>query len=236
MPQQFETSEQRVHARTTAQKSRGFPGGWSSDHRVGTAATSPLRCILNASGRSAGVAVEPTPRPCLRRPPRRTRSRACAGSSEDWPTCSRVPGEARLPRDARRSARYEGILVGIRRAPRWAAIAQKLPDLPSIRPCGLNYDTVDATVDLASCRPELTRPGRIIDGCLLDPHKPQHRIRLSELKLTRPKRSTPTLPSSRRQPPLLCARADRAGRCLQAQLRRPQGGFGGRLHRRRDAG
>ncbi len=55
---------------------------------------------------------------------------------------------------ARRSAREEGILVGISSGATLAAIAQKLPELPSKRILGFNYDTGERYLSVPDFLPE----------------------------------------------------------------------------------
>ena len=56
---------------------------------------------------------------------------------------------------ARRSARGEGLLVGISSGATLAAIAQKLPDLPAnARVLGFNYDTGERYLSVADFLPE----------------------------------------------------------------------------------
>ena len=63
------------------------------------------------------------------------------------------PGDAK--EWARRSARSEGLLVGISSGATLAAIAQKLPDLPAnARVLGFNYDTGERYISVADFLPE----------------------------------------------------------------------------------
>ena len=63
------------------------------------------------------------------------------------------PGDAK--EWARRSARSEGLLVGISSGATLAAIAQKLPDLPAnARVLGFNYDTGERYLSVADFLPE----------------------------------------------------------------------------------
>ena len=64
--------------------------------------------------------------------------------------------EAEAAREmARRSAREEGLLVGISSGATLAAIAQKLPDLPPARPCSASTTTPASAISRskASCPP-----------------------------------------------------------------------------------
>ena len=154
MPQQFENPANiEVHARTTAQEILAdFPEGLdvlitgvgTGGHITGCAR------VLKARWPSLKVfAVEPSASPVI-----------SGGSPAPHPIqgigAGFVPAnlqtdlldgviqvEAEAAKDyARRSAREEGLLVGISSGATLAAIAQKLPDLPAgSRVLGFNYDT-----------------------------------------------------------------------------------------------
>jgi cysteine synthase A len=154
MPQQFENPANiEVHARTTAQEIiADFPGGLdvlitgvgTGGHITGCART------LKAKWPKLQVfAVEPTASPVISggQPGPHPIQGIGAGFIPKNMDTSVLDGviqvEAEAAREmARRSAREEGILVGISSGATLAAIAQKLPDLPAgATVLGFNYDT-----------------------------------------------------------------------------------------------
>ena len=68
---------------------------------------------------------------------------------------SLAPGSSACSMMARRSAREEGILVGISSGATLAAIAQKLPELPAKAVVlGFNYDTGERYLSVPDFLPE----------------------------------------------------------------------------------
>ncbi|MCY4745429.1 cysteine synthase A [Pelomonas sp. UHG3] len=154
MPQQFENgANPAVHVKTTAQEIlRDFPDGLDAlITGVGTGGhiTGCAQVLKRAWPQLKVYAVEPTASPVL-----------SGGQPSPHPIqgigAGFVPGvldtglldgviqvEAEAAREyARRSAREEGLLVGISSGATLAAIAQKLPELPpGARVLGFNYDT-----------------------------------------------------------------------------------------------
>jgi cysteine synthase A len=154
MPQQFENgANPAVHVKTTAQEIlRDFPEGLDAlITGVGTGGhiTGCAQVLKRAWPQLKVYAVEPTASPVL-----------SGGQPSPHPIqgigAGFVPGvldtglldgviqvEAEAAREyARRSAREEGLLVGISSGATLAAIAQKLPELPpGARVLGFNYDT-----------------------------------------------------------------------------------------------
>ncbi|MFC5498629.1 cysteine synthase A [Caenimonas terrae] len=154
MPQQFENPANiEVHDRTTAQEIiADFPGGLdvlitgvgTGGHITGCART------LKAKWPKLQVfAVEPTASPVISggQPAPHPIQGIGAGFIPKNLDTALLDGvilvEAEAAREmARRSAREEGILVGISSGATLAAIAQKLPDLPAgATVLGFNYDT-----------------------------------------------------------------------------------------------
>ena len=154
MPQQFENpSNIEVHVRTTAQEIlKDFPDGLDAlITGVGTGGhlTGCARVLKAQWPQLKVFAVEPTASPVI-----------SGGAPAPHPIQGIGAGfvplnldtrlldgvitvEAEAAREmARRSAREEGMLVGISSGATLAAIAQKLPDLPpKARVLGFNYDT-----------------------------------------------------------------------------------------------
>jgi cysteine synthase len=153
MPQQFDNPANiAVHVRATAEEILAdFPEGLDAlitgvgtgGHLTGCAQ------VLKARWPQLKVyAVEPSPARDQRRraqpaPDPGHRGGLRAYQPAHRPARWRDPGGCRSrARVARRSAREEGLLVGISSGATLAAIAQKLPDLPSsARVLGFNYDT-----------------------------------------------------------------------------------------------
>ena len=154
MPQQFEnTANPAVHARTTAQEIlRDFPDGLdvlitgvgTGGHITGCAQ------VLKAAWPGLKVyAVEPSASPVISggQPSPHPIQGIGAGFIPAVLDTALLDGvilvEAEAAREyARRSAREEGLLVGISSGATLAAIAQKLPELPQgCRVLGFNYDT-----------------------------------------------------------------------------------------------
>ncbi len=154
MPQQFENPANiEVHVRTTAQEILAdFPGGidalitgvGTGGHLTGVAR------VLKANFPNLQVfAVEPAASPVISggAPAPHPIQGIGAGFIPKNLDSSLLDGviqvEAEAAREyARRSAREEGMLVGISSGATLAAIAQKLPDLPvGARVLGFNYDT-----------------------------------------------------------------------------------------------
>ena len=154
MPQQFENPANiAVHARTTAQEILAdFPGGLDAlitgvgtgGHLTGCAQ------VLKAAWPNLKVfAVEPSASPVISggAPAPHPIQGIGAGFIPKNLDVSLLDGvilvDAEPAREmARRSAREEGMLVGISSGATLAAIAQKLPELPAgARVLGFNYDT-----------------------------------------------------------------------------------------------
>ena len=154
MPQQFENpANADIHAQTTAQEILAdFPEGLEAlITGVGTGGhLSGVARVLKAKFPQLKVfAVEPTQSPVISggAPAPHPIQGIGAGFIPKNLDTSLLDGviqvEAEVAREyARRSAREEGILVGISSGATLAAIAQKLPELPlGARVLGFNYDT-----------------------------------------------------------------------------------------------
>ena len=154
MPQQFENpANADIHAQTTAQEILAdFPEGLDAlITGVGTGGhLSGVARVLKAKFPQLKVyAVEPTQSPVISggAPAPHPIQGIGAGFIPKNLDTSLLDGviqvEAEVAREyARRSAREEGILVGISSGATLAAIAQKLPELPQgARVLGFNYDT-----------------------------------------------------------------------------------------------
>jgi cysteine synthase len=154
MPQQFENPANiEVHVRTTAQEILAdFPGGLDAlITGVGTGGhLSGCARVLKAAWPQLKVyAVEPTTSPVISggAPAPHPIQGIGAGFIPKNLDTALLDGviqvEAEAAREmARRSAREEGMLVGISSGATLAAIAQKLPDLAAgARVLGFNYDT-----------------------------------------------------------------------------------------------
>ena len=154
MPQQFENPANiEVHVRTTAQEILAdFPGGLDAlVTGVGTGGhLSGCARVLKAAWPQLKVyAVEPTASPVISggAPAPHPIQGIGAGFIPKNLDTALLDGvitvEAEAAREmARRSAREEGMLVGISSGATLAAIAQKLPELPAgARVLGFNYDT-----------------------------------------------------------------------------------------------
>jgi len=154
MPQQFENPANiEVHVRTTAQEIlQDFPDGLNAlITGVGTGGhlTGCARVLKAQWPQLKVFAVEPTASPVISggAPAPHPIQGIGAGFVPLNLDTSLLDGvitvEAEAAREmARRSAREEGMLVGISSGATLAAIAQKLPDLsPQARVLGFNYDT-----------------------------------------------------------------------------------------------
>ena len=154
MPQQFENPANiEVHVRTTAQEIlKDFPDGLDAlITGVGTGGhlTGCARVLKALWPQLKVFAVEPTASPVISggAPAPHPIQGIGAGFVPLNLDTSLLDGvitvEAEAAREmARRSAREEGMLVGISSGATLAAIAQKLPDLPpNARVLGFNYDT-----------------------------------------------------------------------------------------------
>jgi cysteine synthase A len=154
MPQQFENPANiEVHVRTTAQEILAdFPDGLDAlITGVGTGGhLSGCARVLKATWPQLKVyAVEPAASPVISggAPSPHPIQGIGAGFIPKNLDTTLLDGviqvEAEASREmARRSAREEGMLVGISSGATLAAIAQKLPDLPAgARVLGFNYDT-----------------------------------------------------------------------------------------------
>jgi cysteine synthase A len=154
MPQQFENPANiEVHVRTTAQEILAdFPGGLDAlITGVGTGGhLSGCARVLKAAWPQLKVyAVEPAASPVISGgapAPHPIQGIGAGFIPKNLDTALldgviQVEGEAAREM-ARRSAREEGMLVGISSGATLAAIAQKLPELPAgARVLGFNYDT-----------------------------------------------------------------------------------------------
>jgi len=154
MPHQFENgANPAVHARTTAQEIlRDFPDGLDAIITgVGTGGhiTGCAQVLKAAWPQLRVYAVEPSASPVLSggQPSPHPIQGIGAGFIPAVLDTALLDGviqvDAEAAREyARRSAREEGLLVGISSGATLAAIAQKLPDLPpDARVLGFNYDT-----------------------------------------------------------------------------------------------
>jgi len=154
MPQQFENPANiDVHVRTTAEEiAAGFPDGLDAIITgVGTGGhLTGCAMVLKARWPALKVfAVEPTASPVISggTPSPHPIQGIGAGFIPKNLHTELLDGviavDAEAAREmARRSAREEGLLVGISSGATLAAIAQKLPDLPhGSRVLGFNYDT-----------------------------------------------------------------------------------------------
>lgn len=154
MPHQFENAANpAVHAKTTAQEIlRDFPDGLDAlITGVGTGGhiTGCAQVLKAAWPQLKVYAVEPSASPVLSggQPSPHPIQGIGAGFVPAVLDAALLDGiiqvEAEVAREyARRSAREEGLLVGISSGATLAAIAQKLPDLaPGARVLGFNYDT-----------------------------------------------------------------------------------------------
>ena len=154
MPQQFENAANiEVHVRTTAQEIlTDFPDGLDAlITGVGTGGhlSGCARVLKTAWPQLKVYAVEPTASPVISggAPAPHPIQGIGAGFIPKNLDTTLLDGviqvEAEASREmARRSAREEGMLVGISSGATLAAIAQKLPELPAgARVLGFNYDT-----------------------------------------------------------------------------------------------
>ena len=154
MPQQFENAANiDVHARTTAQEILAdFPQGLDvliTGVGTGGHLTGCAQVLKKAWPKLKVFAVEPTASPVISggAPAPHPIQGIGAGFIPKNLHTALLDGviqvEAEAAREmARRSAREEGILVGISSGATLAAIAQKLPDLaPGASVLGFNYDT-----------------------------------------------------------------------------------------------
>ena len=154
MPQQFENAANiEVHVRTTAQEILAdFPDGLDAlITGVGTGGhlSGCARVLKTAWPQLKVYAVEPTASPVISggAPAPHPIQGIGAGFIPKNQDTTLLDGviqvEAEASREmARRSAREEGMLVGISSGATLAAIAQKLPELPAgARVLGFNYDT-----------------------------------------------------------------------------------------------
>ena len=154
MPQQFENgANPAVHVKTTAQEIlRDFPEGLDvlvTGVGTGGHITGCAQVLKAAWPKLQVFAVEPTASPVLSggQPSPHPIQGIGAGFVPAVLDMALLDGviqvEAEAAREyARRSAREEGLLVGISSGATLAAIAQKLPELPAnARVLGFNYDT-----------------------------------------------------------------------------------------------
>ena len=154
LPQQFENAANiEVHVRTTAQEILAdFPDGLDAlITGVGTGGhlSGCARVLKTAWPQLKVYAVEPTASPVISggAPAPHPIQGSGAGFIPKNLDTTLLDGviqvEAEASREmARRSAREEGMLVGISSGATLAAIAQKLPELPAgARVLGFNYDT-----------------------------------------------------------------------------------------------
>ena len=173
MPQQFENpANADIHAQTTAQEILAdFPEGLDAlITGVGTGGhLSGVARVLKAKFPQLKVfAVEPTQSPVISggAPAPHPIQGIGAGFIPKNLDTSLLDGviqvEAEVAREyARRSAREEGILVGISSGATLAAIAQKLPELPlGARVLGFNYDTGERYLSVEGFLPAKSVYGR----------------------------------------------------------------------------
>lgn len=167
MPQQFENgANPAVHARTTAQEIlRDFPEGLDAlITGVGTGGhISGCAQVLKAAWPQLKVyAVEPSASPVISggQPSPHPIQGIGAGFIPAVLDTALLDGvilvEADAAREyARRSAREEGLLVGISSGATLAAIAQKLPELPAnAQVLGFNYDTGERYLSVEGFLPQ----------------------------------------------------------------------------------
>jgi cysteine synthase A len=154
MPQQFDNpANVEVHLRTTAEEiAADFPDGLDAIVTgVGTGGHI-TGCARLLKARWPGLkvfAVEPTASPVISggapspHPIQGIGAGFIPGNLDTALLDGVIQVEAEAAREmARRSAREEGVLVGVSSGATLAAIAQKLPDLaPTARVLGFNYDT-----------------------------------------------------------------------------------------------
>jgi cysteine synthase len=167
MPQQFENAANpAVHVKTTAQEIlRDFPEGLDAlITGVGTGGhISGCAQVLKAAWPQLKVfAVEPSASPVISggAPSPHPIQGIGAGFIPAVLDTALLDGviqvEAEAAREyARRSAREEGLLVGISSGATLAAIAQKLPELPAgARVLGFNYDTGERYLSVEGFLPQ----------------------------------------------------------------------------------
>jgi cysteine synthase len=167
MPQQFENAANpAVHVKTTAQEIlRDFPDGLDAlITGVGTGGhITGCAQVLKAAWPALKVyAVEPSASPVISggQPSPHPIQGIGAGFIPAVLDTALLDGvilvEAEAAREyARRSAREEGVLVGISSGATLAAIAQKLPDLaPGARVLGFNYDTGERYLSVEGFLPQ----------------------------------------------------------------------------------
>ena len=166
MPQQFENPANiEVHVRTTAQEILAdFPDGLDAlITGVGTGGhlTGCARVLKAAWPQLKVYAVEPSTSPVISGgapAPHPIQGIGAGFIPKNLDTTlldSVIQVEAEASREmARRSAREEGMLVGISSGATLAAIAQKLPELPAgARVLGFNYDTGERYLSVDSFLP-----------------------------------------------------------------------------------
>jgi cysteine synthase A len=168
MPQQFENpANLEVHRRTTAQEIlRDFadspPDALITGVGTGGHITACAEMLKQEWPDLKVFAVEPTLSPVLSggEPGPHPIQGIGAGFVPGIMDTQRLDGIIQVdPNDAkemaRRSAREEGILVGISSGATLAAIAQKLPELgPNARVLGFNYDTGERYLSVPDFLPE----------------------------------------------------------------------------------
>lgn len=167
MPQQFENgANPAVHVKTTAQEIlRDFPEGLDAlITGVGTGGhiTGCAQVLKAAWPQLKVYAVEPTASPVISggQPSPHPIQGIGAGFIPTVLDTALLDGvvqvEAEAAREyARRCAREEGLLVGISSGATLAAIAQKLPELPTgARVLGFNYDTGERYLSVEGFLPQ----------------------------------------------------------------------------------
>ncbi len=167
MPQQFENlANSAAHARTTAQEIlRDFPEGLDAlITGVGTGGhiTGCARVLKDAWPHLKVYAVEPSASPVISggQPSPHPIQGIGAGFIPAVLDTALLDGVIQVDADAareyaRRSAREEGLLVGISSGATLAAIAQKLPELPAnARVLGFNYDTGERYLSVEGFLPQ----------------------------------------------------------------------------------